>query len=54
MQLKLTIEVPTSADQTEVLQQLLSAGLLSQGITITTPRRYHVDVDLINVEPVVA
>lgn len=49
MKLVLTVEVPSSADQTETLQQLLGSALIEQGITITTAKRYHVDVDLLNV-----
>lgn len=50
MKLKLTIDVPASANQTAALQQLLGAGLNRHGITIVTGNGYHMDVDLVDVE----
>ena len=50
MVLKLTVEIPASADPTVSLQQLLGAGLNRHGITIVTGQGYHMDVDLIDVE----
>ena len=46
MKLELEVEVPTSADQADVLRQLTAAAYHRQGVTITMPKGDKVDVDL--------
>jgi hypothetical protein len=50
VKLKLTIEVPSSMPEDETLQQLLLARVERQGLTLVTPRRHHMDVDLVDIE----
>jgi hypothetical protein len=50
VKLKLTIEVPANVDEDEALKQLLLARVESQGLTLVTPRRHYMDVDLVDVE----
>jgi hypothetical protein len=53
MKLKLTVEVPSSADQDEVLLRLLTSRDSGTGVTITAFAGYQVDVDLVDIERVV-
>jgi len=46
VKLELEVEVPTSADQADVLRQLTAAAYHRQGVTITMPKGDKVDVDL--------
>lgn len=52
MRLKLTIDVPTSADQDESLRQLLGSALIERGVTVVTAAGYNIDVELLDVERV--
>lgn len=52
VKLELEVEVPTSANQADVLRQLTVAAHRRQGVTITMPMGERVDVDLAHVREV--
>jgi hypothetical protein len=52
MMINLVVSVPNSADRDEVKQRLTQAALQAEGITIVTPRRYYVDVDVVSIDVV--
>lgn len=52
VRLHLSIDIPVNAVARDLKIALLSAGITGEGITITTSRGVHYDVDLVNVDDV--
>jgi len=50
MMIDLVVSVPSSADRDEVKQRLTRAAMQAHGITIVTPERYYVDVDVVSID----
>ena len=50
MRLKLTVDLPRSADPDAALLALLQNRVEGQGLTITTARGYAMDAELLDVE----
>ena len=52
MMLRLTIDIPSSVSEEEMIATLANVTLVRQGITLVTAKGTKYDVDLVNVDVV--
>ena len=52
MMLRLTIDIPSSASEDEMIEKLAAVTVARQGITIVTGKGTKFDVDLVNMDVV--